>query len=215
MTFQRARSREQIEQRKAALLNAAADLLAKRGYDKVTLDAISRHAGITKASTYRYFESKEDIYLHLLIDNSGRWLSHIEKALAPMAEQGEAMAVAKILVETITQRPQLWNLLAVVTGILQHNVSIGNMVKHKRRITESYLRFINAIKVAIPKLSIEQIKLLLTMFNHIIAGGWYSAHQSEVMIQLYDMPEFQIWNRDTETDLIDSLYYMIQGMLAE
>jgi AcrR family transcriptional regulator len=214
MTFQRARSTEQIAQRKTALLNAAAELLAQRGYDKVTLRAISKHAGITKASTYRYFESKEDIYLHLLIENCSEWLVALEKALAPMAEKGDVKTVSEIIVRSMTQRPKLWNLMAVATSILQHNVSLENMIKHKRKMTEFYHRFINAIKVAIPKLSMDQIRLLLNMFSHIIAGGWYSAHQSNVMTQLYDMPEFRIWNRDTQKDLIDSMYCMIKGMLS-
>ncbi|MCA9688374.1 MAG: TetR family transcriptional regulator, partial [Myxococcales bacterium] len=55
--FQRARSDAQKEQRRAAILQAAAALLDEGSLEAVGLNAIARRAGIAKSNVYRYFES--------------------------------------------------------------------------------------------------------------------------------------------------------------
>ena len=44
---------------------AALELFATHGYHGTSISAIARHAGISKGLVYNYFESKENILLHL------------------------------------------------------------------------------------------------------------------------------------------------------
>lgn len=48
---------EHHEQRRAALLEAAAGLLAEGGLDAVTLAAVGQAAGLARSSVYQYFDS--------------------------------------------------------------------------------------------------------------------------------------------------------------
>jgi AcrR family transcriptional regulator len=47
---------------RAALLDAAAELFAERGYDRTTVRDIAGRAGVNQALLFRYFGSKEALY---------------------------------------------------------------------------------------------------------------------------------------------------------
>jgi AcrR family transcriptional regulator len=49
------------EQTKAAILRSALDLLQEHGYDKTTMRAIAKKAGVSLGNAYHYFGSKEDL----------------------------------------------------------------------------------------------------------------------------------------------------------
>ncbi|WP_411823063.1 TetR/AcrR family transcriptional regulator [Leptospira sp. 'Mane'] len=54
------------EERKAAILEAAIEVFAKIGYHKVTTADISGKAGISQPYVYRFFESKEALFLEVV-----------------------------------------------------------------------------------------------------------------------------------------------------
>ena len=74
MGKKRARSPEEKELRRAAILQAAAALVEREGLEKTGLNAIAREAGISKANIYRYFESREAILLHLVLEDCRDWV---------------------------------------------------------------------------------------------------------------------------------------------
>ncbi len=215
MTFKRARSQEQINQRKTELLEAAEILLEEHGYDSVSLNMISKQAGITKASTYRYFESKEDIYLELLLKATAHWVTEIERDLAPLAEKSEIKRIAEILVESSTGNPKYWNLMSVLQSILERNITLANLKVRKKQMEEYYLRITNALKTAIPQLSISKIQLLLQLFIYLIESGWHTANPPQVMAELIETQGYEIWKRNTEEDLSNAVYYLIKGMMSD
>jgi AcrR family transcriptional regulator len=56
---------------RAALLDAAAELFAERGYDRTTVRDIAGRAGVNQALLFRYFGSKEALYA-AVVARSGR-----------------------------------------------------------------------------------------------------------------------------------------------
>jgi TetR/AcrR family transcriptional regulator, cholesterol catabolism regulator len=53
------------QSRRDQILNAAAELIAERGYHKTSMDAVALAVGIHKASLYHHFDSKEAIVIAL------------------------------------------------------------------------------------------------------------------------------------------------------
>lgn len=49
------------------VLDAAADLLVRWGYQRVTIDDVARHAGIGKGTVYLHFRSKDALFLTVLL----------------------------------------------------------------------------------------------------------------------------------------------------
>jgi len=54
------------EQRRSAILNAARKLFFEKGFKYVTVDNIAKRSELSKGSIYLYFNSKEEIYTHIL-----------------------------------------------------------------------------------------------------------------------------------------------------
>lgn len=55
------------DERAQRVLDAAADLLVRWGYRRVTIDEVARHAGIGKGTVYLHFRSKEALFLTVLL----------------------------------------------------------------------------------------------------------------------------------------------------
>ena len=83
---------ERRNQTRAALLDAAADVFAKRGYHGASLDEVAEAAGFSKGAVYSNFASKEDLFI-ALIDEHGRALI---KEFGDAAAQGEQDASSLI-----------------------------------------------------------------------------------------------------------------------
>ena len=110
VTFQRARSEEQREVRRRAILDAAAAMLTEMPVAEVTLNELSRRAGLAKSNVLRYFESREAVLL-VLLDSAWRdWLAQLAGDLgqavdagAPVAARGDQLATA--LADSLAERP--------------------------------------------------------------------------------------------------------------
>ncbi len=63
---------EKRDQTRAALLIAAAQVFATRGFHATTLDAVAEAAGLTKGAVYSNFQSKDDLIQALLDDRTER-----------------------------------------------------------------------------------------------------------------------------------------------
>src|ERR1700722_2050329 len=109
-TFQRARSEEQREERRRAILDTAAAMLAEMPVAEVTLNELSRRVGLAKSNVLRYFESREAVLLELLDSAWQEWLATLEAGLggavdatASPATRGDQLAAA--LAASLAARP--------------------------------------------------------------------------------------------------------------
>ena len=74
-----------VRDTKTRLLEAAARVFARQGYESATLDAVASEAGLTKGAVYWHFESKCDLFRALL-----REYEHREREFS--AEQAQRAA---------------------------------------------------------------------------------------------------------------------------
>lgn len=60
----------EISQREQRILDAAAELFTRYGYDKTTVDEIAHAAGVSKGAIYLHFKSKEALFEALILRES-------------------------------------------------------------------------------------------------------------------------------------------------
>ena len=213
-SFQRAREPGQKEQRRADLLAAAAALLAGGGPDAVTLSAIARDAGLAKSNVYRYFESREQILLEILIEDELAWLGELERALAPLAGSGDAAAVAAAVARTIAARPATCALIAVVAAVLEHNLSEATVLEHKRRVLDVSIRIRNALHAALPALPHDRTESLIRSLHALVAGLWPMANPAPPVAAALARPQLRPLRVMFESDLRGALAAMLRGLCA-
>jgi AcrR family transcriptional regulator len=75
----RTRSKQQLRTREtqARLLDAAAEVFVRDGYEAAQLDEIAARAGRSKGAVYTHFESKEDLFLALFEQRTRSYVSRL------------------------------------------------------------------------------------------------------------------------------------------
>jgi AcrR family transcriptional regulator len=82
---------EQRERNREALLDAAAEVFAARGFRVATLDDVADAAGLTKGAIYSHFSSKHDLFAAAI---ERRYRERLEPFRALMEQPGERPALA-------------------------------------------------------------------------------------------------------------------------
>jgi len=80
------------------ILSAAGELFLSRGFDQVTLDEVSKRAGVGKGTIYRYFKDKEDLYSQVILTGLDGFHERLERDIAgPGAFEKKLHATARAL----------------------------------------------------------------------------------------------------------------------
>jgi AcrR family transcriptional regulator len=104
------------EEARLAVLHAADDLLAERGYDGVTIEGIAAAAGVAKQTIYRWWPSKAEVLLETLREDAERQLT-----IGPQKSVRQEMRLRlRRLVEFLQNDPAGLVLLALI-GQAQHD----------------------------------------------------------------------------------------------
>ncbi|GIM91869.1 TetR/AcrR family transcriptional regulator [Paractinoplanes toevensis] len=156
MTFQRARSDEQRELRRRAILDTAAAMLDEMPVADLSLNELSRRVGLAKSNVLRYFESREAVLLELLDYFLDNWLAELTGELAagvdaerPAAERAEQLA--EVFSRSLAGRVALCDLLGAQGGVLEHNVSVEVVMRHKHAVLGSLAEMVGLVRRYLPE----------------------------------------------------------------
>jgi AcrR family transcriptional regulator len=157
MTFQRARNEEQREMRRRAILDTAAAMLDEMPVAELTLNELSRRVGLAKSNVLRYFESREAVLLELLDDFLANWLVDLTEELAAgidahAAPEVRAGQLADILSRSLADRVVLCDLFGAQGGVLEHNVSVEVVKRHKRSSLAKLEAMSGLLRAHVPEL---------------------------------------------------------------
>ncbi|PWC83839.1 transcriptional regulator [Azospirillum sp. TSH100] len=99
--------------RREVILTAAAELFAGRDYASVQVEEVAKRAGVGKATLYRYFPSKEELYLESLERALGGLEHKLNAELAPQQVSASIRlsAMVSALVGTLSEQLQTLKLL--------------------------------------------------------------------------------------------------------
>ena len=85
------RRQKEKEDRKGAILAAAREVFFEQGIRRATVEAVAARAEVAKGTVYLYFESKETILAHLLLEGLDSLGERLEEAFDESADlTGEA-----------------------------------------------------------------------------------------------------------------------------
>ncbi len=95
------RGRPRSEKARHAILDAAAELLLRRGLGAVSMDAVAERAGVSKATIYRWWPSKEMLALDALLD----WAAATAPPRDTGSLRGDVLALLRPWVREIRRQP--------------------------------------------------------------------------------------------------------------
>ena len=86
---------EQREQRAGRILDAAAELMLRWGYNKTTIDDIVRLAGVPKGTIYLHWKTREDLFLALMEREYTRLVQNTQQRIASDPDGGTMQGITK------------------------------------------------------------------------------------------------------------------------
>ena len=212
-TFQRARKPEQIVARREAILAAAAELFDEAGPEGAGLNAIAARAGFTKSNVYRYFESREAVLISLFLDDFESLAADFEARLVEV-QPNDFAAVAHVAATAFTARPRLCRLLAILSNVLERNVSETGVIELKTAMFTIGNRISSALSAALPRLTPADCAWAASIVGALVSGLWPTAHPSPVVAGVVRRPEFQMLQISIERDLERALLVLLKGLAS-
>jgi AcrR family transcriptional regulator len=209
LPFQRARRPKQIEQRREAILQAALVLFQKKGLENVTLADIADRVGMVKSNIYRYFDSREHIYLRVLQSQGAEWEKRVIPGLDALEGKGTVAKVAEVITEGFIQSEEYSTLITVINPVLEKTLAPNHAIDFRSVFFERRKRFAQALALALPGAALETIfPLTLHIFTH-VAGLWPLCHPSPSSEKLLREPGFAHLNLDFETEMTRFLTHFL------
>jgi AcrR family transcriptional regulator len=211
--FRRARKPEEKDQRRGAILAAARTLAREVGPIELSLNELGRRSGVSKPNIYRYFESREEILLHLFVAELDELTSALEAELAP-----RELSIGKLtatIVREFLARPLFCQLLGMVASILEHNLSAEAIALAKRDMHGHSARAAAALGHALPWLTPEDAAWLTQTIALYVAGLWPATHPSKAAAEVMARPEFAPFRPDAARDLERFVELLLYGLEAQ
>src|SRR5215469_15566379 len=218
--FQRARSEEQRQARRQAILAAAVVMLAEMPVAEVTLSELSRRAGLAKSNVLRYFESREAVLLELLDAAWQDWLAQLGLDLpapvgpaAPVTSRCDRLAAA--VAASLAARPMLCDLISAQAAVLERNVSPHAAAQYKRASMAGIEALGRLMRRCVPELG-EQDAVKLSGATIMITGAlWPHTQPSAAMLAAYEAdPGLAAMRLDFTATIREVVEVMSAGLLA-
>ncbi|SDK54537.1 transcriptional regulator, TetR family [Lentzea albidocapillata subsp. violacea] len=187
MSFQRARTDEQRNERRRQILATAAAMLTEMPVAELTLTALSRRVCLAKANVLRYFESREAVLLALLEAEIADWITELESAAFPggatARERGDRLA--ELLATSLARRPVLCDLISAQATVLERNISAETALRHKRAVHECLKTLVQFTGRHLPELGDENAGALMRTVMLITVAAWPSSRPPQAVLDAY------------------------------
>lgn len=180
-TFLRARAPEQKADRRAHLLQQAAELF-KRDRVVPTAAQLAEACGLAKGTVYLYFRSKEEIFLALLHEQFALCLNDLAERLAAEPLICSAQVAGRISA-AIKAREFLLPLAVMGPTILEQNASDEALLAYKQMLAEKLTRCAEIIS-QLPDFTVDQALLRLHQGYALMIGCWQLANATPRMCAL-------------------------------
>ncbi|MBP2478634.1 AcrR family transcriptional regulator [Crossiella equi] len=204
-SFQRARTPEQIAARRAAILDAAEELLTELPTEQVSLRELSRRVGLGTANVARYFPTREAVFLEVLDRARGLWLDELEERVT-----GDAHELARTFAESLQERPLVCELLSVVARVLERNVDRETVLDFKLRSRAHNERLGRLFARAIPGLTEAQGLELSSHALLLVMAAWPVANPNDAVREAMEDPRLA----PTRVNFVDRITRLLELLIG-
>jgi AcrR family transcriptional regulator len=143
------------------ILDAAADLLLRHGYHRVTIEDVARAAGIGKGTIYLHWRTREELFTAALVRDFAAALDAMADLVEADPDAWRLHAMARATYLTIMQRPLLTAVVRSDPEVLGR-LSGGDLAgRYRRRVTlmGRYFAMLHEAGILRDDLSVEDIGL--------------------------------------------------------
>lgn len=180
---QNAISAEAKQQRRADFIASARRLFLQQQRLPAVAD-IAADTGLAKGTVYRYFQSKEQIFLALLTQDFAELFTALERLVEqlpqPLSEAAEPFAdgYLKLLQQSATLLP----LLALLNAVLEQNLPQSQLLAFKQQLAQALDALGGKLAVRFSQLSPARASQLM-LHSYALTLGLYQSTQLPAAVQ--------------------------------
>ncbi len=201
---------EHKQERRQAILDEAWALYGAGSYEAVTMAAVAERLGLAKGTLYLYFATKEELFLALLGRELDIWFDQVDAGLDRLRVPSPAR-VARLIALSLRDRLLFTRLLAVLSTLLEHNVSPEAARAFKTRLAERTLATGAKLEAALPFLRRGGGAQLLMRAHALVVGVRHLADPAPVTAKLLREPGLGLFRVDFETEIRETLAWLLLG----
>jgi AcrR family transcriptional regulator len=202
------RAREKA-QRRQEILAAARQEFFERGFHNPTVDDVAARAEVSKGTIYLYFESKEAILAHLLLEGLDLLLEEMEAACEPPSSAPPEVTLrtlSRAYLKFCQSNPQYFRLImAFDRGRFEESIS----PKLHKRVLDQSLRGLDLLAQTIQR---GQATGVFTIDDPWQAAGCVWAALNGVLVLMAHPLRQQMLQSDLETMFQATLELVIHGL---
>lgn len=212
MDWQRARTDEKKSERRDAIYSAAFTLLKKDGYENVSFNGIAAEAGFTKSNLYRYFSSREEIFLNIFSTLFEGWVDDCLKRLRKLEQGANIERFAKTYVKSMKAHTQYLDLSPMLFNSLERNSSFEQLLAFKKVAMQRLYEIAVEVCRIYPTLSIQEAFKYLNLTFAATNNYWSASTENDALKKIYKMAEFKELKPNFEKDLATAIEIILRGL---
>ncbi|MGM0563825.1 MAG: TetR family transcriptional regulator [Pseudomonadota bacterium] len=203
---QRARTASDKAVREQQILDAAETLFQQHRYTGLTLADVAKQSGLTKAALYRYFRSKELLFIAVY----KRSMIHLVEDIETIREKGFPGA----FIETLLSHPVFCSLTAILHIALETGLSEEEARDFKLFLLEQSRRMASVIQAATGRDEAACFEYLMQCQQALI-GCWHMSHPPEAARIAMQSEPLTVFQRDFAEELSTHLGVLTEVFLSK
>ena len=142
----------------------------------------------TKSNVLRHFDSREAVLLELLAQSVHDWIAHLEAELPRAVRRRagfdrRAAQLAGAVAASLAARPVLCDLMSTQSAVLERNVSVEAVTRHKLDGLEQAERLSELLRAALPELGEDDAWKYLIAVWLMTAALWAHARPPAAVLE--------------------------------
>jgi AcrR family transcriptional regulator len=215
MAFNRAMTEAQKEARRADILKVALHRFTLMPYEQLSMADTADAAGVAKGTLYLYFRSKEEMFLAIYTDQLKGWFDAMDAELGKSKGEASISAFVKFIGESLSARPQLLRLTAILHTVLEQNLDRATARSFRAWFKERIEKSGQLLERYLPFLEAGQGARLLLKIDALIIGFQHMAEPAGAMREVLQEADMALFRMDLQQQLLETLRTLLMGLAYE
>ena len=180
-------------------------------YESISLNGIAREAGFSKPNVYRYFESREEIFLVIFEELQEAFSERLTKRISRIRSVNPVERIVDIWVDEVQKHPFYLMLLPQLMTSLEKNSSIHSIVEFKKSSMAALTQLVELLNRIHSELNVEQWTEIVQLAFALMAGVWPMTQPTEKVQQAMNIAQMDVADWQFEKLMKQGLKQLIQG----
>lgn len=199
----RARCQERKEQRHQELIDACIDLYKREKFEDIKISKITKKAKWTRSNFYKYYKSKEEVFLDVLLYLFNDWYDTLDKNLS-LKKELTPYSFANLWLESFEKNDMFTKLLSLSSSLIEDHSSLENAIEFKKNLIEQMQE---VEKLLIEKIGSNEIKTkkFIIAQASIVQGGYHFFKLSDLKREVMKNLDVPFDHNEAKEIIIESL----------